>query len=416
MKISFLARLALMIASAAVILWVANLNWRLVNPGRVETAVSQLRFLAKSLDGGGAERMQSVFPEGYVFTWALYGLAAAQVARTLPPSDARRDEMLRSARIAVSHVDSDQARKTFTRDMEPMYGAFYSAWSLYLRSAVLRATGDGDPDPFDLNKYDQDCEAFASALSKSESPFLPSYPGMAWPADTGIGVAALAIRDATLERRYQLVIKQWIEAVRSRRDPGSGAIPHSVNSANGLPLESPRGESLALLSYVLVDVDSSLAMEQYRILRRNFVDYSWGLPGVRVYPHGADGRGDIDSGPVVFGLGGPATVVGAGAAIVNGDEDLATDLLTLADLVGFPIEAGGQRSYAAGLVPVGDAFLAWARTATPPPLRIDYVPIIPGWWRLPFHAVSILLGILALGMAIRVGRGWLKTPKSVGML
>src|SRR5262245_1618879 len=109
-------RLALIAATAASILWLVLLNYRLYEPGCVDAAIAQLRFLERSLDQGGAERMQAIFPEGYVFTWALYGLAAAQVARALPPSDTR-DEALRAARTAVARVDSDHARATFVRNM-----------------------------------------------------------------------------------------------------------------------------------------------------------------------------------------------------------------------------------------------------------------------------------------------------------
>lgn len=404
MRNSFsLARIGLMTTAAAAIMWLAVTNWRICSPGRVETAIAQLRFLAKALDEGGAERMQSMFPEGYVFTWALYGLASAQVARVLPPADARRNEALRAARSAIAHVDSDHARATFAPDMEPMYGAFYSSWSLYLRSVVLRASGAGEPLPFDLDKYQRDCDSLAAVLAKSESPFLPSYPGSVWPADTGIGVAALAICDSLFEPRYQSLITKWVGAVRQRLDPEFGAIPH-VASINGMPIGGPRGESLALLCYALVDVDTSLARQQYDVLRQNFVDYTWGVPGVREYPHGVAGKADIDSGPILLGFSGPATVVGAGAAIANGDEELGTALLATAELVGFPIEISGRRCYAGGYLPVGDAFLAWARTAPPVPPHTRYGPVVPRWWRLPFQVLSLVMVATVLYIVIKASR------------
>ena len=387
-------------ASVAAVLGLAVLNRRLYEPDRVDTAVAQLRFLAKSLEEGGAERMQSAFPEGYVFTWALYGLASAQVAGALPPSDARRGEALRAARGAVAHVGSDHAKSSFVRDMEPAYGAFYASWSLYLRGAVLRASGAGSPAPFDMNEYERDCDRFAAALSGSESPFLPSYPEAVWPADTAVGVAALAACGSAFGNRYRPVVARWVGDVRERRDPGLGAIPHAARAVDGMPLGGPRGESLALLSYVLVDVDPVLAREQYEVLRRGFVDYAWGVPGVREYPHGVDGRGDVDSGPIVLGFGGPATVVGAGAAIANGDEELGATLLAAVEVLGLPVEIAGRRRYAGGYLPVGDAFLAWARTAPPAPRHARYAPVVPRWWRLPVHALSLVLGALALRAAL----------------
>jgi hypothetical protein len=396
-----LVRSVRLAAVAVAMLWLAALNVRLYKPGSVETAIPQLRFLAKSLAGDGAERMQGLFPEGYVFTWALYGLASAQVARALPPSDPRRAEMLQAARTAVASVESDRGKAPFPPAMEPRYGAFYSSWSLYLRSAVLRASGVEDPIPFDLDTYERDCDRFASALAKSKTPFLETYPGDVWPADTGIGVAALAIHDSVLGKRYPSIIAHWVGAVRRRLDPKFGAMTHAANAIDGTPLGGPRGESLALMSYVLVEVDSTLARQQYDILRRNFVDYTLGVPGVREYPHGVHGPSDIDSGPIILGFSGPATVVGAGAAIANGDAELATTLLATTEALGFPIEVAGRRLYAGGLLPVGDAFLAWARTAAPGPSHVPYAPIVPRWWRLPFHAVSIVLGALVVYFVVR---------------
>jgi hypothetical protein len=210
-------------------------------------------------------------------------------------------------------------------------------------------------------------------------------------------VAALAIADSIFGGRYRFIIARWVEAVRRRGDPKYGAIPHEANGG-------PRGESLALLSFILVEVDESLARQQYDILRNDFVSYTWGVPGVREYPHGEDGPGDIDSGPIILGFSGPATVVGAGAAIANGDEDLATALLATAEFAGFPIEIAGRRWYAGGLLPVGDAFLAWARSALPAAPAAAYPPLVPWWWRLPVHALSLAMGFMVLYLAIRASR------------
>jgi hypothetical protein len=396
-------RLAANVVAAVLVLWWAALNVRVHVPGRRDTAIAQLRHLSAALDQGAAVQMQSWFPEGYVFTWALYGLASAQVAEALPTSDPRRAAALSGARDAVAHVLSEQARSTFVEGMEPPYGAFYASWSLYLRSVVLRASRPGDPPPFDVSEFRRDCDRLASALERSPTPFLHSYPGQAWPADTGVGVAALAICDAVLGVRYRPIITQWVREVRLRRDPHTGAIPHAAN-ADGSPRGGPRGESLALLSRVLADVDSSLAREQYTILRERFVDYAWGCPGVRVFPLGVNGQGDVDSGPVVLGFGGPATVVGAGAALANGDPRLGTTLLAVAEVAGFPIEFAGRRFYGGGIAPVGDAFLAWARSTPPAAREAGYNRVVPRGWMLPVHAGSTLVMLVLVRRLRRAGR------------
>ena len=394
-------RLVALAALLGVALDVSAINVRLYRPSRMETALAQLRFLQGTLEDGGAARMQQWFPEGYVFMWALYGLAAAQSAEALPPTDARRAELREAAPTAVVEIASDQARSTFDPDMDPPYGAFYAGWSLYVRSVVLRAFGTHAPPPFDLDAYEQDCDRLDAAIGRAMHPFLASYPGMAWPADTAVGVAALAIRDQLRGPRHTKAIDRWIAYAGEHRDPETGGIPHEVDADLGVVGLRPRGESLALMARLLADVDPALARQQYEALRTHYLAYAWGIPGVRVHPRGQTGPGDVDSGPVILGLGGPATVVGAAAALAHGDDDVAAALFATPEMAGLPIEVSGARRYALGLVPVGDAFLAWARS-TPSPAAApgaSYAPLFPGWWRVPFQAASVL-GIGALASAV----------------
>ena len=410
MKIfSLIFRTTIIVLAAAAILVLVLLNVRLYKPGRTDTAITQLAFLKQSLSEGGAERMQLLFPEGYLFTWALYGLTSANVARSLPPGDPRRAEALRAAREAVVHMDSQAAKGTFIADMTPSYGAFYASWSLYLRSTVLRASGPTDPVPFDRARFEADCDSFAAALSKTDSPFLDSYPQAVWPVDTSVGIAALAIADPYLGYRHKQTIATWIARARLRRDLQTGALSHNA-TADGLPYGSPRGGSLAMMSYVLAEADPVFARQQYDVLRKYFVDYNWGIPAVREYPHGVNGVTDVDSGPVILGFSGPASVIGAGAAIANGDESLATTLLATVEFVGMPVEAGGVRQYAGGYLPVGDAFLAWSRTARAA-TGGAFPDIVPPGWRLLIHAGSLLLaGAIAYLASSIAGR---KTSKPV---
>lgn len=95
----------------------------------------------------------------------------------------------------------------------------------------------------------------------------------------------------------------------------------------------------------------------------------------------------------MLGFAGPATVVGAAAARVHGDHELARALLGIVDAAGMPIQIGGRRRYAGGLVPLGDAFIAWARSS---PLAsasgADAWPLrLPRWWFVPIHLVSALV-------------------------
>lgn len=341
-------------------------NLRAYRPGNTHTAFAQLRHLHRAVENGAAQQMQALFPEGYVFTWALFGLASAQVAGQMPLGDARRAIAAEYARQAIEHVDSDRARETFVEEMLPPWGAFYRSWSLYLKAMALRELGPAVFTREWIAAFERACDEFADALEQGSSPFLRSYPGQAWPADTVVGIGALAIHDQVLPPRFGAVLSRWIVRARELTEPGSPALAHAADPTTGAPRQGIRGSSLALMCRVLADVDPAWACEQYSVLRRDHMREVLGIPGVREYRHGTNRSGDIDSGPIVLGFSGPAMVVGIGAARALGDLGTARRLLGVVEVIGMPIVFGGRRTYAAGVLPIGDAFLAWARS-TPAP-------------------------------------------------
>ena len=388
-------------------------NVRLHRPARVPQVEAQLRFLQGALAEGAAEEMQDEFPEGYVFTWALYGLASAQVAGQLPPGDSRRAHHLAEARRAVEAVRSEEALKTFDADMNPPYGAFHASWALYVLAEYVRAAGPANvPAPL-REQFTRECDRFAGALARSETPFLQTYPRSAWPSDVAVGVAALGIYDATVSPRYAATIRRWVGQSRARLDPRTGALSHAALSTTGEPLGGVRGGSLALASRVLVDADPGFAREQYALFRKHFVDARLGLPAIREYPHGVTGPGDVDSGPIVLGFAGPSTVVGAGAARAHGDATLAGALLGTVEMAGVPFQLGGRRRYAGGVLPVGDAFIAWT-LSTPAPAPVNaWKPILPGRPFLAFHSLSALLGAAILWWGWRAASSPRQGPTAV---
>src|SRR5690606_8883072 len=107
--------IALLALRVAIVLAVIALNLRLYDdlastyvPGDVgEDALEQLASLEAALADGGAERMQAHFPEGYFFTYALFGLASMDVASLLPEDDPDREERLADARMALAALQSD---------------------------------------------------------------------------------------------------------------------------------------------------------------------------------------------------------------------------------------------------------------------------------------------------------------------
>lgn len=364
-------------------------------PGRIPPdVVAQLRFLRGALERGAGEEMQQLFPEGFFFSHVLYGLAWVDVGAAVAADDPLRAQAITEAWRAADRLDSPAALAPFSPALDPPFGVFVVGWGTWLRTGILALEAPDQRAPERLERVAADCEALSAAFARSATPFLTSYPNQAWPVDSVVGVAALRRCNDLFETRYDDVIARWIAMAQERTDPATGLLSHRADPRSGQPLDSARGSSQSIIVRFLPVVDPEWGLDQYRRFRAQFVTTVAGLPGVREYPHGQEGVGDVDSGPLLAGVSLSATTVTLGAARAWGDARLAEPLRFGGEFLGIGIEIGGEKRYALGVLPVGDAFLAWSKTA---PLWPDAQPVdafddvAPWWWRLPLHAISLAL-------------------------
>lgn len=353
--------------------------------------VPQLQYLGEALRQGAGARMQGLFPEGYFFSHVLYGLSWVEVGVRQPARAPLRTEALDEARWALEQLEGSAGRAPFDLELDPPYGVFYTGWTTWLRGGIVRLDRT---DVATTARFVADCEALAAAFEGSETPFLPAYPGQAWPVDSVVAIAALRLHDAMLPPRYTDVVGDWLAAARTRLDPATGLLPHRVDPQTGALLEGTRGSSQSVIQRFLVDVDPTWARGQYLLFRRQFVVSPMVVVGVREYPPGEAGLGDVDSGPLIGGVSASATVVTLGAAQVHGDRTLAAPILHQSEGLGFPVEVGETKRYALGVLPVGDAFLVWSKSARPwvaGPMQLTLPRVVPWWWRLPWHALALAL-------------------------
>ncbi|GGO81753.1 hypothetical protein GCM10012289_71450 [Nonomuraea cavernae] len=77
-------------------------------------------------------------------------------------------------------------------------------------------------------------------------------------------------------------------------------------------------------------------------------------------------------------------------------------LANYGELAGLPIVTPWTKRYAFGLLPIGDAFLAWSKTARPwvagtpdpPPATVSW------WWRMPLLSMLFVVGVAPWGPAL----------------
>lgn len=352
------------------------------------SAVKQLHFLRQAIDGGADHDAQGLFPEGYFFANALYGLAWVQVGQTEPD---RAEEALREARWALERLESPDGTAPFTAGLRPAYGIFHAGWTNQLRGGVLALQSDRDPAEED--RYEEATAAIAAAFDASGTPFLQAYPGQSWPVDSVVAVATLRQHDRMLVPRYTATVERWLGRAKQRLDDRTGLLPHQVD-AEGNGIDGARATSQSVIHHFLTDVDSGFGAEQYQRFREQFVSHPLGFgPAVREFPRGVSGSGDVDSGPLVLGVSLSATAVTLGAARVRNDGDLADALHHEGELAGVPVTGFRTKRYAFGVLPVADAFLIWSQTARPAE-GASTTHDLPRWWLVPWLA-TLLAPVLA---------------------
>ena len=350
----------------------------------------QLRFLRLELDRGAGADAQAMFPEGYFFLHVLYGLTEVQLGLGEPAGG--RDDEIREAAWALDRIENADGRAPFDPGLTPAYGVFYRGWTNWLRGGLLALR----PDPDRQAEFERDSAELAAAFDAATSPFLPAYAQQSWPVDSTVAIASLSLHDHLLAARFGPTVTRWLAAAKQRLDPATGLLPHRADVVTGAPIEGSRGSSQSVIQRFLPEIDPEFARSQYLLFRKQFRSLPLGLgPAIREYPAGTDGVGDVDSGPLVLGVSFSATVVGLGAARVQGDARLADGLGNYGDFAGLPIDTLSTRRYAFGLLPIGDAFLAWSKTArtfaAAPPAAPP--PDLGWWWRTPLLTVLLAFAL-----------------------
>jgi hypothetical protein len=365
---------------------------------------------------GGADEMQGLFPEGYLFTVVLDGLGWVDQGLAAP---ARAPEAGERARALLAQAESAKGTDPFNPELDPPFGVFYQGWVLRLQVgvALLGEAPLGEARAAEREALRARCAAVAAAFDRSPTPFLPSYAGMSWPVDAVVAAANLPACDRLAGTDTRATQARWLRLAQARVDPATGLLPHTADPLTGAPTSKPRGSSLSIIARTLHELDPAWGLTHYEGLQRRFFVTRLGVPGVTEH-EGGGGDGDIDAGPLVFGVSLSATVVSAGAARLYEDDAFADAVLDVGEIVGLPLTLGGEKRYAAGLLPVGDAFGAWSTAPVerggPRPAARGAVPG-PLWrlpWELGWGSLFLFLSrLLPLHLA-RAARGLSRSLRS----
>lgn len=336
-------------------------QWSTTAPQINLSVEAQLNYLQKRMHAGAAVDMQKRYPEGYLFLNALYGLGWCNLLAKTPVQSPLYKRGIEEVRWALHAIDSPAGRAPFSPNLPLAYGAFYRGWSNYLRGKYLELLPGMMEDTAQAQIFQANCAQIAKAVTESKTPFLESYVYATWPADMVVLMASLAQHDRLFMSQYGLLMQNWLKQVDKRTDQ-LGLIPHSAHPYTGKVLEAARGSSQSLILSFLIEIDSTYARRHFEQYKKSFLTRRTGLPGIREYPKGTLGFGDVDSGPVIFGIGGAASIVGQRTMALYGEADVAIGLRNSIEAFGFGWHWGKEKRYLFGALPIADAFIAWSNS------------------------------------------------------
>ena len=362
----------------------------------------QLRYLKGKMHHGAGDQMQQLYPEGFVFINSIYGLSWIELAGHMPKTTPLFHEANQEINWAVKEINSPKAKAIFQEDLTLPNGAFFTGWSTYLSGRKLLLVDRSVRDPKDVAFFKAACIRISKALINNPNPYLESYEGAAWPADGVICVAALALHDRIFPPAYQSVIKQWVGKAQQHQD-ASGLIPHQVDAISGDVLEPARGSSQSLILTFLQEIDSIYAQKQFLIYKAHFLDSRLGLPGVREFPKDKPGQADIDSGPLIWQIGGAASIVGRRVMQQYGETTLAIGLRNSIETFGISASGQDEKKYLLGWLPIADAFITWGNS-----LEAEKSISSSENWQKRFQLISLTV---ALPLILMLGWLWKKNSK-----
>jgi hypothetical protein len=210
--------------------------------------------------------------------------------------------------------------------------------------------------------HDRITEQLAARLDASPHGLIETYPGETWPPDVAAVAGSIGLHAHATGKSWRGMLDRWADRFAACSIHASGMLVQRLATGSCRAVDAPRGSGTAVAAYFIAFAHAALAERLYGALqRRSFV----GFGGVREYPEGQSGAGDVNAGPIVFGLSVGASGFALGASRVHGDREGFVSLYRSTHLLGVPTTGKSGSAFAAGGA-LGNALLLAMLTARVP--------------------------------------------------
>ena len=210
---------------------------------------------------------------------------------------------------------------------------------------------------------DQLTEAFSRRLAQASHGMIETYPHETYPPDVAAVIGSIGLHDRATGEDHRKVLTKSLQAFREQLiDPKSGMLYQSADAHSGTIHDKGRASGTTISVYFLSFADPELSGRLFKAIATTQRSNVAGFTGIREYPLGQDGLGDVDSGPLIMGLSPTASVFALSGARLTGNQDLFQALYRSLDVFGsFSDNKNSVASQLGG--PLGKALLLAMVTA-----------------------------------------------------
>ena len=266
-------------------------------------------------------------------------LAAGRSDRSRPSAYAA-EAIEAAARLVVDPANASWVIKHWGERYLDSENVFYRMLLIAGLTSYQSITGNAQYEPL----LRQQVVSLSNELDQSPHGVLDDYPGQCYPIDILPAIAVMKRAGDLLD----IDLSPFVE--RARRgfegnllDPETRLPSYLADPRTGVGIGPARGVGISYMLIWAREIWPETAEDWYGLYERHFVDRGAFVSGIREFPKGVAGfswLGDVDSGPILGGLGVAASAFGIAAARVNGDTELAHALSTQAILASWPLPSG----------------------------------------------------------------------------
>ena len=180
----------------------------------------------------------------------------------------------------------------------------------------------------DAGEHRRVTDALAKRSLAEPTAHAPSFAGKAerYPADQAAVLAALARHDRAHGTSLATEPAARYDAYLVEHTDAETGLPWSQVAGKSAAGKLPRGCALSWQTSYLAEVLPARAARDWQLYLKHYLFDAGVLVGMREWPPGRDRPADIDSGPIVRGVGTAASALAIAAARRMGDDTLALRL------------------------------------------------------------------------------------------